>query len=156
MTFKGFRERALARADALSARADRMDAELASEKAARVEDAAAGHDEVASYELERLRAKARGLGEDHDDLCARAEAVGLPVPWRDGTTGGKAATAWRASMLTLHPLSAGSADGVQSNPYEVWRARIVIEERIAAKVARGERVSRWDRAQRLTARVAST
>lgn len=155
MGIKQFRERALARADALSARADRMDAELASEKAARVE---AREQARVDGDLEVLRAQARSLGEVHDDLSARAVAVGLPSSPHAGIEDSVLHTGLRP-LLPAHSLLTLNADVSRSgraDPYKVWCARIVLEERIAAKVARGEKVSRWDRAQRLTARVAST
>lgn len=158
MGIKQFRERALARADALSARADRMDAELASDRAKREAAREDVRERVqVDVDLSWFRSQAARLREDHDELSARAVAVGVSaLPRVSGSRAlGKAQRVASVGLL-LSPLVAGGEDGgPRVGPYEAWRDRIVVEELYAAKVARGESLTVLDRAALRMARLGS-
>ena len=156
MGLKSWRERQLARADALVARADRMDAALASEKAARE-----AKREAAKVEADRARfeSRARVLGESHAELSARAVAVGMSPEPRVSVLESRAmgdrgvfGVAAAAGALLSFEDSGGRGS---HDPYRAWRDRIVVEERCALKVARGEELSVLDRASLKAARLAS-
>lgn len=159
MGYKEWRQRQLDRADAMTAWADKTEGDLAKKKEARAQEQAA---RVAQGERGRLAARASRLGEDHDDLVRRAKAVGMaeyvqPAPGlieRSNRVANKLRWAAPFSVLTL---ANDLGDGGQQAPdaYESWRDRIVIEEAAAAKLARGEHLSRRDRAALKLARFTS-
>lgn len=159
MGFKEWRQRQLDRADAMTAWADRTDQRLAEEKEARAQEQAAREVQA---ERDRLAARAAQLGEDHDDLVRRAKAVGMdeyvePAPGLVERTNRVANGMRRLSPLASFTISDGlSESGTQeADPYAAWRNRIVIEEAAAAKLARGEQLSRLDRATLKLARITS-
>lgn len=156
MGLKSWRERQLARADALIARADRVDAELAAAKVAREAEREAAKVEA---DRARLESRARAVGESHAELSARAVAVGMsPEPRASvlesramGDRGVFGVAAAAGALLSFEDSGGrGSHD-----PYRAWRDRIVVEERCALKVARGEELSVLDRAALKAARLAS-
>ncbi len=150
MGLKGFRERVLAKADALDARADRLDAEVA---AARVEREAVQAEAKVDADLAWCRAEAARLGVDHDELVARAEPFGipLPAPHRAGgfervSTGLLSAPARVPGLGVLAALGSAGGDsegsgGSRPDPYGAWVTLIRTEERVAAA---GDGVSRSD------------
>lgn len=160
MGFKEWRQRQLDRADAMTAWADKTDQRLAEEKEARAQEQAARE---AQGERDRLAARAAQLGEDHDDLVLRAKAVGMdeyvePAPGLLERTNRVANGMRRLSPLASFAISDGLSESSTQdppNPYEAWRNRIVIEEAAAAKLARGEQLSRLDRATLKLARFTS-
>lgn len=168
MGFKEWRQRQLDRADAMTAWADRTDQRLAEEKEARAQDQAARESPgvqdqpVAQGAGDPLAAQAARLGEDHDDLVRRAKAVGMdeyvqPEPGlveRSSKAANKLRWAVPLASLTL-PHDAGDGGTQTPGRYEAWRDRIVLEEAAAAKLARGEQLSRLDRATLKLARIAS-
>ena len=156
MGLREWRARQIVKADALVARADRMDAELASEKAARE-----AKREAAKVEADRARfeSRARVLGESHAELSARAVAVGMsPEPrvsvLESRAMGDRGVLGVAAAAGALLSFEDGGGRG-SHDPYRAWRDRIVVEERCALKVARGEELSVLDRASLKAARLAS-
>lgn len=130
MGLKSWRERQLARADALTARADRMDAARAEAKAEREAEA-----EAAAVEADRAWyvARARALGEDHDDLLERAARFGLALPAPERRRARTSVSvSRRASWLVAVPTGlertphGGASDYIDS--YEEWRDSINVAE----------------------------
>lgn len=168
MGYKEWRQRQLDRVDAMTAWADKTDQRLAAEKEARgqqqaVRETPGGHEQPAAQGAgDPLAALAALLGEDHDDLVRRAKAVGMdeyvqPEPGlveRSSRAANKLRWAVPLASLTL-PHDAGDGGRQTPGPYEAWRDRIVLEEAAAAKLARGEQLSRLDRATLKIARYAS-
>jgi hypothetical protein len=156
MGFKEWRQRQLDRADRMIAWSDRVGADLEEKRAreATVREAnqaeretkqeAAQTDALAEW----MNRRAAQLCEDHDDLAARANAVGMELPAPERRLGRE-----RGSTGAFAD-GAGSEHG-RIDSYESWRDRIVIEELMATKLARGEELTRSDRLSLKTARQAS-
>lgn len=158
MGYREWRARQNERVDAMVARADQraIDAK-AREGEAKVERAAASERARVDGDLAWFRSQAERLREDHDDLTARAAALGMPeAPRGRGSRAAAGVQRGLAAGMLLSPLVAGGEDGgSRVGPYEAWRDRIVVEERFEAKVARGEELGVLDRAALRIARLGS-
>lgn len=129
-----------ARADERAVRAERR-AEVESAKAERASEST----------LSWAESRARALGEDHEDLAARASALGIPLPSPDRRMRGRGL----AALGELVVRDGSGVEGGTVDAYEAWRDRIIVEESMAAKVARGESLSLMDRAALKAARFGS-
>lgn len=162
MGYREWRERQIAKLDAMQARADER-VVTAEQRAADVRA------EVESARVERARSavsaslevEARRLGEAHEDLVARALAVGLPgAPAEPGAVERVqgAAERFRARIplgwLVVPVGDVSESGGGRVDHYRAWRDQIVVAERMAAKVERGERLTAGDRALMRLARLA--
>lgn len=147
MGYKEWRQRQVDRADAMTAWADKTDQRLAEEKQARVQAQQAREEQA---KKDHLAARAARLGEDHDDLVRRAKAVGMdeyiqPDPGLVDKASRVTAKLWWAAPLAALTNPIGGDGGTQTpDAYEAWRDRIVIEEAAAAKIARGEQLTRLE------------
>ncbi|GAA1333874.1 hypothetical protein GCM10009592_28540 [Brachybacterium rhamnosum] len=147
MGYKEWRERQNARIDAMNARADarverakQREAEVRAEvEASKVQRAADQVDPALAW----FRARAASLGEDHEDLVARAAVVGVgdaPLPKRRR---GEVFLGVGALLSMDDSLPVQRSERIDG--YENWRDRINIAERLHAKVAEGVPLSKGDR-----------
>lgn len=122
----------------------------------RADDARA---EVESAKVERVsgstslwaESRARALGEVHEDLVARAAAVGMGEPVPERPRRGRLLGA----VGDLVVMDGSGVHGEPRDPYREWRDRIVLEEAAAVKAARGESLSLVERAALKAARLLS-
>lgn len=153
MGLKEWRQRQLDRADAMTERADervvrakKREAQVKAESEVAQADRAAAHEAAVA---DALHARARVIGEDHDDLMARATALGMDGPvFRQPR--GLLSTVGHLIVAEGTPAGEGRVD-----EYQAWRDRIVVEESMIAKQARGESLSRRDRVSLKLARMSS-
>lgn len=152
MGYKEWRQRQLDRVDGMTARADervrRADQRVADLK---VEQADRREQATADALDDWCRRRAAALREDHDDLLARAGALGIPAPSPDRQMKGRLLSA----LGELVVADGAGGEGGTIDSYEGWRDRIVVEESMIAKQARGESLTMWDRAALRIARGSS-
>lgn len=151
-------ERADARADAAQLKHESVKAEIAERRDTDVEDA------LQAWRLER----AADLGVDHDALAASSERFGVPLPAPHRARGLERLANGLDSAVSAVPgstvvraavavdmASSGSMDSAHVepvDPYQSWVNLVQVEERVAARVAAGERVPATDRAMLRMAR----
>lgn len=152
MGYREWRERQIERVDAMTARADaRVRRAEQREAEGKVERERARVERQQDALSDWGRARARALGEDHDDLLARAAALGISAPSPDR----RRRSLGLAALGELVVRNGSGVEGGTIGAYEAWRDRIVVEESMVAKEARGESLSRRDRAVLKIARGAS-
>lgn len=142
MGYREWRERALARVEGVADRLDDRAAGLEARGEALSRERDAERVEAVSVSREEwMRRRARALGEDHDDLLARAELLGVPAPVPDRRMRGRVFGA----LGELVVMDGAGVEGGTADAYEAWRDRIVVEESMVTKEARGESLSLGDR-----------
>lgn len=153
MGYKEWRERQDARIDAMNARADArverakqreadVRAEVEAAKVKRADDAARAWEQ----------SQAARLGESHEDLVARARAVGLaeaPESERGAERLMNSISRFYAkvpiAVLAMPLEETGTTHGGELDRYRQWRERIILAERLHAKAAEGVPLSKGDR-----------
>lgn len=134
-----------ARADERVVRAEQRAAD------ARAEVESARSVRASESTLSWAESRARALGEVHEDLVSRAEALGIPLPSPDRQMRGRGL----AALGELVVRDGSGVEGGTVDAYEAWRDRIIVEESMVAKQARGESLSLMDRAALKAARFGS-
>lgn len=152
MGYREWRERQLAKTEERAAKLEARYAELdAKSKALDAERVKRREDATAEAQREWAQRRAAVLREDHDDLVRRSEALGIPVPSPDRQMRGRGL----AALGELVVRDGSGVEGGTVDAYEAWRDRIIVEESMVAKQARGESLSLMDRAALKAARFGS-